>query len=182
MRGIAIRTLGAGALLALLLAPGTALADCVDYANKIRWLSELDTPGQARDLAVSGNRAYIADGPNGLRVVDITNPAAPQSLGFLDTPGTAMSVVVSGTLAYLGDWTLGIRVVDITNPAAPVSVGFVDTWAAGGVALAGQHLVVADYDAGLKMVSVENPASPAVVGSFDTPDLANDVAVSGNFA
>ena len=36
-----------------------------------------DTPGQAKGVAVSGNYAYVADWDHGLRVVNISNPAAP---------------------------------------------------------------------------------------------------------
>ena len=36
-----------------------------------------DTPGDAYDVAVAGDYAYVADGTAGLRVVNIANPAKP---------------------------------------------------------------------------------------------------------
>lgn len=37
----------------------------------------LDTPGFARDVAVSGGLAVVADYDAGLRVIDISEPSAP---------------------------------------------------------------------------------------------------------
>jgi len=71
-----------------------ALADCPEFVG---WV---DTPGSARGVAVSGSRAYVADGEEGLRVIDIGNPSAPVEVGFVDTPG-AEDVAVSGGYAYV---------------------------------------------------------------------------------
>ncbi|MBC7115944.1 MAG: hypothetical protein H5T93_02760 [Pseudothermotoga sp.] len=38
----------------------------------------MDTDGYAWDVQVSGNYAYIADGGNGLVIVDITDPTNPE--------------------------------------------------------------------------------------------------------
>jgi hypothetical protein len=77
----------------------------------------LDTPGQANNVAVSGNLAYIADGEGGLRVVDVSNPAAPQPRGFFDDC-CANAVAVLGNVAYLASYA-GVRVIDVSNPANP---------------------------------------------------------------
>jgi hypothetical protein len=45
-----------------------------------------DTSGQAWDVAVSGNYAYVADGTNGLQVIDVSNPANPQRVGQISQP------------------------------------------------------------------------------------------------
>ena len=171
------------AALALLAAFGPALATCVDYATTPKWLAALDTPGQALDLSVAGAFAYIADGPSGLRIHDITDPASPQLAGFLDTPGSAYDVVVSGNLAYVADGSSGLRIIDVSNPASPQLVGFVDTPGfAGGVTVVGTIAYVADGANGLQVINVANPASPLIVGTLDTPGYASAVAVSGSHA
>ena len=43
----------------------------------------LDTPGTARGVEVVGELAYVADGSSGLRVIDVSNPAAPVARGAL---------------------------------------------------------------------------------------------------
>src|SRR5688572_22421285 len=64
-----------------------------------------DTSGEANDVAVSGNYAYVADRPDGLQVIDMSNPASPQRVGGYDTSGIAYGVAVSGNYAYVADGT-----------------------------------------------------------------------------
>ncbi|MBN1920197.1 MAG: hypothetical protein JW892_03050, partial [Anaerolineae bacterium] len=144
-----------------------------------------DTPGSALGVAVSGGYTYVADGyGGGLRVVDVSNPAAPVEVGYYDTPGSALGVAVSGGYAYVVDgYGGGLRVVDVRNPAASVEVGYYDTpGSALGVAVSGGYAYVADSSSGLRVVDVRNPAAPVEVGFYDTPGSAEDVAVSGGYA
>jgi hypothetical protein len=94
-------------------------------------IGALDTPGEARDVEVVGDLAYVADGGSGLRVVDVSNPASPVEIGFLDTPGSAYDVEVVGGLAYVAYGGSGLRVIDVSNPAHPVELGTYDS--SGGV-------------------------------------------------
>ena len=54
----------------------------------------VNTLGDARDVVISGGYAYVADGSNGLQVVDVSNPAVPTIVGSVDTPGLAWDVIV----------------------------------------------------------------------------------------
>jgi hypothetical protein len=42
-----------------------------------------DTPGQARDVEVSGDYAFVADGFDGFLALDISDPAAPRGRSFI---------------------------------------------------------------------------------------------------
>ncbi len=42
---------------------------------------------QAFAVTTSGDYAYVASGYTGLRILDISNPAAPVELGFCETAG-----------------------------------------------------------------------------------------------
>ena len=46
--------------------------ECIDYADFLHWAGSVDTPGEARGVAVAGNHAYIARGSSGLQVIDIS--------------------------------------------------------------------------------------------------------------
>jgi hypothetical protein len=85
-----------------------------------------NNPGEAWDVAVAGNYAYLADYWADLRVIDITNPVAPSEIGFYNTPGLSRGVAVAGNYVYLADGSSGLRVIDITNPASPTEVGFIN--------------------------------------------------------
>ena len=62
-----------------------------------------DTIGFAKDVYVTGDYAYVADGGSGLQIIDITDPTTPILAGSYDTPGFAQGIYVSGNYAYAGD-------------------------------------------------------------------------------
>ncbi len=61
-----------------------------------------NTPGYANGVDVAGSFAYIADSFNGLRVIDISNPAAPVEVGFFITPGRGIESGGGGKLCLRG--------------------------------------------------------------------------------
>ncbi len=109
-------------VVAALLLAGSANGQCVPSI-----LGSVDTPGQARAVAVSGAVAYVADVTFGLQVIDVSDPGSPVILGSVGTPGRAFGVAVSGAVAYVADWTSGLQVIDVSDPGNPVILGSVDT-------------------------------------------------------
>ncbi|MEZ4768580.1 MAG: hypothetical protein R2844_09155 [Caldilineales bacterium] len=61
-----------------------------------------------------------------MQIVDVSDPATPDELGFLDTPGDAQAVVVvvrgDKVVAFVANDYYGVRVIDVTNPAQPVEI------------------------------------------------------------
>lgn len=57
----------------------------------------------ARDVAISGNYAYIAYGSLGLKVIYISNPAAPAIAATETSGGFLFDVAVSGDFAFGAD-------------------------------------------------------------------------------
>ncbi|MHA2066546.1 MAG: hypothetical protein ACXABY_19415, partial [Candidatus Thorarchaeota archaeon] len=64
-----------------------------------------DTTGNAFDVYVSGDYAYVADSASGLAVIDISDPTNPGTPVYEDTSGTASGVFVSGDYAYVATGT-----------------------------------------------------------------------------
>jgi len=63
-------------------------------------LGRVTTSGFVYDVAVSGDYAYVADYPNGLVIVDISDKSAPTIAGSYDTAGyAAQCVAISGDYA-----------------------------------------------------------------------------------
>lgn len=134
-------------------------------------------------VAVSGSYAYVADGPAGVRIIDVSDPSTPTEVGSCDTPGRARDVVVAGSHAYVADYDGGLRVLDVSDPAAPGEIGFCATSGkALDVAVSGGYAYVADWDGGLRVIDVSSPAAPTQVGFYDTPGRPHGVAVSGGYA
>jgi hypothetical protein len=92
--------------------------DLADPATPRR-LASLDTPGDARGVALVGTRAFVADTLSGLAVVDLATPAAPRLLAT--KPGAlARHVAVAGPIAYVGDLSGRLFLFDVTTPTAPL--------------------------------------------------------------
>jgi len=119
------------------------------------------------------DRLFVAAGRAGLRVYDVSDPAAPRAIGHHPT-NAAAAVRVSDGLAYLVDRIGGLRILDITDPAAIIEVG---AFAPGPVfwrvavdpdrrrvAIANRNEVV--------LVDVRDPARPAEAGRLQPHIIA----------
>jgi hypothetical protein len=65
-------------------------------------LPSFKTPGGAVRMALKGSLAYIADGPEGLQVVDLADPAAPKIVASSKTTAPARDVAVADSFVYVG--------------------------------------------------------------------------------
>ncbi|HEY0458606.1 MAG TPA: Ig-like domain-containing protein [Pyrinomonadaceae bacterium] len=85
----------------------------------------VDTPGTAVGIGVSTGYAVIADAnPSiGIRVINISNRAAPQITGNLTMSFEPADVTVRDNLAFVAGRSNGVNIVNFANPAAPVVVG-----------------------------------------------------------
>jgi tetratricopeptide (TPR) repeat protein len=154
-----------------------------------QWLppSELgqfdDGSGEARGVYVSGTVAYVADGGDGLEIIDVSDPANPTELGQFDDGGSAQGVYISGTIAYVADGEDGLEIIDVSDPANPTELGqFDDGGSAHGVYVSGTVAYVADRGDGLEIIDVSDPANPTELGQFDDGGSAYGVYVSGTVA
>lgn len=108
-----------------------------DEHKQLVKLSEVPTPGIAQWVALEGNYAYVADGWEGLTIVDVSDPhnlqfvsnfmPAPISFGAL--PGYFEHVAVRSHVVYLTG-RYGIAVIDVSAPQTPVQINriyYVDT-------------------------------------------------------
>jgi len=151
-----------------------------------------DAWGSACGVQVVGTLAYVAEdfytGISYLRIIDVSNPAAPVRVGSYsllsgwNSWSRPYDFQVVGTLAYVAHGSSGLRIIEVSNPAAPVQVGFYDTWGfAYSVQVVGTLVYVAD-GSGLRIVDVSDLAAPVEVGFYDTPESARGVQVVGTLA
>ena len=80
--------------------------------------------GEAWDIAVAGQVAYVATGDHGLAIVDISDPGQPILLGSRNLTGFSVSVAVDATrgLAAVASHFVepGLHIVDVSDSAHPV--------------------------------------------------------------
>jgi len=133
-------------------------------------------------VKLSGGLAYFSGA--GLRIVDVTNPSRPKTLGRCDLGGhSARWVEIAGDYAYVTCFEDGFYIVNISNSTNPYIVGYLQM--PGGcnrVDVEGGYAYVADYPEGLRIINVVNPVSPVEVGYIKDDVYAYGVDVAAGFA
>jgi parallel beta-helix repeat protein len=165
---------------------GLYVVDITDPFNPMGVSFFENEGGPYRDLAISGDVAYLAD-EWGLSLIDISNPQNPSQIGFIylmTTSGHAIvGLDVKGTLAYLAMTQLGIKIVDVSDHENMPVIG---TFTHGSIYASNVTLVenrAYMSGDGLRVLDISNPASPIEMGFFDAPDNAEgEVAVEGGIA
>jgi hypothetical protein len=112
---------------------------CDSEGIKVLDVTRLDQPrlvaamplAQARNIYLARTYAYVAAGPQGLVILDITNPSRPvidqvyNEKGCInDLCDVKLGITNASEFAYLADGCNGMRVVQLTSPDTPGSAGF----------------------------------------------------------
>ncbi len=138
---------------------------------------------RVKGVVSSGNFAFIADGTNGIQIIDVSVPATPSRVsGCTFTNGFAEGLAVSGNYAYLAMGVAGLLVIDITNPSTPVVLGRYNTPGyARRVAVSGNYAYVADGSSGIQIINVTVATNPVIAATFSNDSYLQDVKVSGHY-
>ncbi|NLF30537.1 MAG: hypothetical protein GX591_06580 [Planctomycetes bacterium] len=182
--------------------------DVSDPAD-ITKLDEVTTDSLALDIAVQGNRLYLANAFGGIAIYNTSEPDDLIRLGKFTTSAgftlaNATAVAVSGTHLYVGDEQAGLVVFDVANAAAIKKVNqfstdvripksnasLVDLYLGqthvvydgkpAAMAVADGTLYLADSGTGLHVYDLENPAKPRKSGWIGWPSTY--LALSGDLA
>jgi hypothetical protein len=151
--------------------------------NPIRESKTVLFSDKVQDVAVNGNFAYIAATSTGLRIVDISNPSAPEEIGFYVTGNSTYGIAVDSHYAYLADGAGGLQIIDISNPTNPQKISSYSTpTSAYGIELKGNYVYIVDRGQYLRVVNISNPSVPVEVSTYLSSGETYDVTLSGTFA
>jgi hypothetical protein len=148
--------------------------------------------GEGKRIGVSGNYAYLADGPGGLRVFNIANVFSPTEIGHLQTIGSAVDVYIQGNYAYVADDSMGLFVVNVCSPSNPIMVGafaMPDGYGASALTIADTFACVTSSnklndvnpDGCIYIINVNDPLNPFELRSFHLTESATSIVVSGDY-
>jgi hypothetical protein len=133
-------------------------------------------------IQVVGNYAYLANGFQGLRIVDIHNPQNPMVMGSYAMPTAVKDVFVVYPYAYMADQEYGLYILSISDPAHPSLTGHYDTpGQAQGIYVSGNYAYVADSD-NLQILDISDPANPVFAGSYYLSGGPSIIYIQGNYA
>jgi len=121
---------------------------------------------------VAGDTAYIANGGDGLLILDVSTPTSPTKLGQYEMEN-AKEVVVVDSVAYVVQTRVQsmpakVMLIDVSNPSNPTKVGQYDhdAWDLGSIEVAGDTMYLTTGE-NLIMVDVSDRSSPIRVGQYE---------------
>ncbi|MDD5363272.1 MAG: hypothetical protein PHN88_14180 [Ignavibacteria bacterium] len=127
--------------------------------------------------------AFLADGPKGLDIINVTDGANPVLVSNFATGGSASEIFLDSLnghqYAFLSDTVKGIFIIDVTNPANPV----LDT----NISYAGvtsssrkDSALFAASNSGIKILNIKNLPSVNEIGSYANANPVRHIEISGS--
>jgi len=102
-------------------------------------------PGQNGDVAVRGHYAFVTNYDHGLYAIDVSNPSAPQQVGFYQAI-IPYSITIGDSFAFVGGGEGGFEIYSIANASAMVREGYYHTFGGGsGIAVSQGRAYLADW-------------------------------------
>ncbi len=166
--------------------PGLQVIDVTNPVEPVM-IGILDIPNQYfRDIAISGEFAYVIGADSGLLVIDISNPENPEIVGNVATEYDFWHVAVSGEFAYVSANGLNdlnvFYVIDISNPQTPQIMNSLETsGSCSALAISGSFVYFLCDQEGLDVIDISDPPLAHIVGSIEIQE-GFDVSASGGYA
>ncbi len=158
-------------------------------ASGVRLLGNV--PGYALDVRVVGRHAYVAMG--GLRIIDVSNPAAMPVLATVpaergEIVNDVQADVIDGrTYVFTSSSSQGVVIYDVSNPSNPARVASIPG-SVHNTFLLGTTLYVVDQSGtsreGLRIFDVRDPRLPVFRGHYrdDRGAFLHDLYVAAGIA
>jgi len=139
--------------------------------------------GRFYDVAVAGNYAFVACGPDsGFRILDVSNPADPVMIGGHNIPADARAIDISGQYAFAAAGPAGTLIFDISDLTNPVLVSQIDTPnLAKDVVAESNYMYVADTSSGLSIYDIQNISSPELSAAYNSAGQMLNIYLKGNY-
>lgn len=139
---------------------GVLMLDVADPAVPRR-LAAIPSP-DARDVALSGTRLFVADAIAGLRCFDLAVATAPVEAGPALPAAVRVWADGAGALAVSGE---GVMAVEWGESGSPRLAGFYRTEWAEDACRDGDRALVAEGHRGLTVLDLADPSRPRVVSA-----------------
>jgi len=158
-----------------------------------------DTVGGGNNVAVSGDRVYMASFSDGLRIMDVSDPSRPVEAGTCNFKRQAGGVVVVGNTAYGVD-AGRLSVFDVSSSESPERIADLDlpridptlaSFDHSGIVVRPPYAYVSGVEwgsagrqANLTIVDISDPEHPSIVKTFAFPiKISNfrNLALYGNY-
>ncbi len=144
------------------------------------------TADAAEDIVVRDSRAYVASYHAGVRILDVSDPAWPLTLGGYDSVGYTLpthAVAASDSFAFTGwIWPHRFISIDVSDPGRPTRAGGCTITNSPEDMVLRDSLVYVAMWGGLQVVNVARPREPEMIGSIGTTRYTWGIDVEGDLA
>ncbi len=139
----------------------------------------------ARDVAVVGNYAYLANGTEGIKVLNIENPdniSLETEVSISSGSARKIFTDVADNKIYVACSFGGVRIYDISTPSSPELIGSFNTaYSAQDIWVENGYAYVADYLDGMEVWDVSDPSNIVGVATTDQPVNGMEVFKKDNY-
>jgi hypothetical protein len=161
-----------------LLAAGKKGLVIIDYSGiELYKVHEINTPGSARKIRVSDNRAFLADS-SGVYVYNIIDlPDLPVQINALTTNMDAYSLEINGDTLFVANGQYGLLVWNLqTDEVTRVSTGGFIT----DLFIRDKTIYLTDAEYGLRIFDFSSPGLFTETGYYQTRERPSGVTLSSN--
>lgn len=149
-------------------------------------LSTANTPGMATSLVLTSGFAYVGDGLEGMRVVEVGSDLTLR--GALAPPAESICgtrfLGCQGATCLISQCFAFPQVVDVSNPDAPVVIGELTVDGSTTRAWMGDGYGLLARGTRLLLIDLRNPTQPAILDEVSLDDVADvdirDLDVQGS--
>jgi hypothetical protein len=132
-------------------------------------------------LEVQDGYAYVSNGADGMRVLDVRDPAKAKVVGHLPMDSFSYTVAVRGNRAYMANLERGLFVIDIANPLEPKVLSRIPTRGnAFDIILRGNIGYVSEGANGFMIMDFTDPDVPREVGYYHVTARTRGVTLHGD--
>jgi hypothetical protein len=136
-----------------------------------------------RSIDIYGDYAYLAG--DGIKVLDISDPASPQLVNTITSPDEATTIVVEGAYGCAGYEVGGggpdifyLQVLDASDPESLQALGSVTLPATIlDIEIVEGYAYVSTAWAGFYLCDITDPDEPWLVGAVHTPGITRQAAI-----
>ncbi|MCW1892237.1 MAG: hypothetical protein KIH65_003265 [Candidatus Uhrbacteria bacterium] len=164
-----------------------SIQNSIATTSQFQIMSTIDLDSDTSVVKVIGKYAYTGGFTDQVfRIIDVSIPTAPTSVGSVAVGGTPYDIAISGQYAYVTRDDAGdaFVVINISNPRSPQVVRTVDAVHANlkGVSVYGGYLYISfDSGAALEIYDISNPADPKLIRSVTGFGNATANAIRENY-
>lgn len=153
-----------------------------DYTGGYKIVKKAHTHGDASDVIIDGNYAYLAQGEGGLAIFDISNPKNPILVKNQteNMKGSSSKLIKKGDLIYLAAGSSGFNIVNISD-LNNISVRDQDVnGKLVNLELLGDYLVSSLSETGVQMVKEESSIYIDFRGTTHPAGFAKGTAITND--